>query len=87
MGLKVTNSSFKYEKPDGRYALFLDDVIGATITSIKMMKAKDNDSVIKLKKSSGVTLENAVYYPTEWDTTPVELSGIDHTVGKDIIKK
>lgn len=87
MGLKVTNSSFKYEKPDGRYALFLDDVIGATITSIKMMKAKDNDSVIKLKKSSEVTLENAVYYPTEWDTTPVELSGIDHTVGKDIIKK
>ena len=65
MGLTVKGSSFKYEKPDGRYALFLDDVVGAQITGIKMARGKDNETLIKLKNSSRVSVVNAVSFPDE----------------------
>jgi polygalacturonase len=74
MGLKITNSSFNYERTDNRYALFFDDVRGAEINGIKAMKAKDNSSVIKLKNSSDIKIENAVYYPGEWGKSPVSLA-------------
>lgn len=34
-GLTVKNCRFAFEKPDGRYAIYLDDVSGATISNIK----------------------------------------------------
>jgi len=74
IGLKITNSSFNYEKTDNRYALFLDDVIDADINGIKAMKAKDNSSVIKLKNSSNIKIENAIYYTDEWGKSPVSLA-------------
>jgi polygalacturonase len=61
MGLNVNKSSFNYEQPDSRYVLFLDDVIGATIKDIKMMKPKDNNLAIKLKNSSDVSIKNGGY--------------------------
>jgi hypothetical protein len=70
MGLTVTNSSFNFEKTDSRYALFFDDVIGATITGIKMVKCKELNNAIKLKNSSAVLVENAVYYQDEWGESP-----------------
>ena len=73
-GLTVTNSTFNYEKTDKRYVIFLDDVIGAKINGIKAMKAKDNASVIKLKNSSNIKIENAVYYLDEWGKSPVSLA-------------
>jgi polygalacturonase len=73
-GLTVTNSTFNYEKTDNRYAIFLHDVIGAKIYGIKAMKAKDNASVIKLKNSSNIKIENAVYYLDEWGKSPVSLA-------------
>jgi len=85
MGLTVKESSFNYEKRDSRYAIFLDDVTGAKISSVKMVKANDNDSVIKLKNSSGVSIENAVYYNDQWGNTPAELSGINHANGNGIV--
>ena len=60
MGLTVKNSSFNYEKPDSRYALFLDDVVNATIVNIQMMRAPGNTTLIKLKDASGVSMENVV---------------------------
>ena len=65
-GLTVKDCSFNYEKTDGRYVLFLDDVIGASISGIKMVKAKENDAVIKLKNSTAVSVENAVYFQEVW---------------------
>ncbi len=85
MGLTVKESSFNYEKRDSRYAIFLDDVTGAKISSVKMVKANDNDSVIKLKNSSAVSIENAVYYSDEWGNTPAGLSGINHANGNGIV--
>jgi hypothetical protein len=72
-GLTITNSTFNYEKPDNRYVIFLDDVIDAKINGIKAMKAKDNSSVIKLRNSSNIKVENAIYYPDEWGKSPVNL--------------
>lgn len=47
-GLTVTKSSFNTEKPDGRYAIFLDDVKGAKIAEVK-------STLIKLKNSTDIT--------------------------------
>jgi hypothetical protein len=76
-GLTVTNSSFNYEKTDNRYVIFLDDVIEAKLLGIKAMKAKDNSSVIKLKNSSNIKIENIVYYLNEWRKEPVSLTIIN----------
>jgi hypothetical protein len=74
VGLSVTNCSFNYEKTDNRYAIFLDDVLDAHINGLKVMKAKDNSSVIKLKNSSNIKIKNAVYYTDEWGKSPVSLA-------------
>jgi polygalacturonase len=72
--LTITNSTFNYEKPDNRYVIFLDDVIDAKINAIKAMKAKDNAVVVKLKNSSNIKIENAVYYTNEWGKSPVSFA-------------
>jgi hypothetical protein len=77
-GLTVTASSFNYEKRDSRYAFFLDDVAGATINGVKTVRANDNASVIKLRHSSGVSIENMVYYDDQWGNAPANLSAINN---------
>ena len=61
MGLTLTNCSFNFEKPDSRYALFLEDVIGAKIDGVRFMKTKDNDTWVKVKQSTQVIIDNATY--------------------------
>jgi len=75
-GLTIKESSFNYEKRDSRYALFLDDVIGAQISSVKMVRPKDNNYVIKLKNSSNVHIDNVAYYNDQWNNAPTQLSSI-----------
>ena len=58
MGLTVKESSFNYEQRDGRYAFFLDDVTGAVISSVKTPPPTNNDPVVRLKHSSGISIEN-----------------------------
>ncbi|SMC70733.1 glycosyl hydrolase family 28-related protein [Pedobacter africanus] len=53
--LAVSGSSFKYEQPDGRYAIFLDDVIGAKISDVKLTSG--NEEVIGLKNAVNVQLD------------------------------
>lgn len=55
MNLTVKNCSFNYEKTDGRYALFLDDVIGAQLSAVKTVQSA-NKEVIKLKSSRNVEI-------------------------------
>ena len=50
-----------------------------------MVKANDNDSVIKLKNSSAVSIEHVVYYTDEWGKAPAELSGINHANGNSMV--
>ena len=73
MGLTVNKNTFNYEKPDNRYAIFLDDVTGANISNIKMVKAKDINTVIKLKNATNVAVQNVVYYDNVWGASPTEL--------------
>jgi polygalacturonase len=72
-GLTVTACSFNYEKRDSRYVLFLDDVEGANISGIKAVRAKDNELVIKLHRSSAVKVSNIVYYDDQWGQSPANL--------------
>lgn len=73
-GLVLKDCSFRYESRDGRYAIFLDDVLNATLTSVSMIRAKDSGHVIGFKKTSGVKLENVFYYQDEWNKSPTRLS-------------
>jgi hypothetical protein len=59
--LSVKNSSFNYEQPDGRYAIYLDDVLGAKVSDVKMLRGKDNATRIKLNDSKDVIVDNAAY--------------------------
>jgi polygalacturonase len=72
-GLTIKNCTFNYEKRDSRYTLFLDDVIGGTISSIKAVRANDINSVIKLKNSKDVNISNVIYYNDVWGNAPVNL--------------
>ena len=58
-GLTVKNSSFNYEQTDNRYPIFLDDVLGAVISNIKMVTPKDIGAV-KLKASTDVKVEKII---------------------------
>lgn len=57
MGLTINQSSFNYETSDSRYALFLDDVIGAQIAAVKMVRPTGNNTVIKCKNATDVNIE------------------------------
>ncbi len=74
MDLQVSSSGFNYEKKDARYAIYLDDVTGAQLFSIKMVNAEDNKAVIGLKNSKNIRIDNAVYYKDEWGQSPAILS-------------
>ncbi|WP_448701345.1 endopygalactorunase [Mucilaginibacter sp. AW1-3] len=73
-GLEINNSTFNYEKRDSRYPLFLDDVIGTNITGVKMVKPQDNNTLIGIKNSSGLTIKNTLYYNDSWGNIPKTLS-------------
>jgi hypothetical protein len=51
-------------------------VLGAKINGIKAMKAKENNTVIKLSNSSNIKIENAIYYTDEWGRSPVSLAAV-----------
>jgi hypothetical protein len=79
MGLRVNESSFNYDKTDNRYAIFLDDVKGATISGVKMVKPRAVSSIIKLKNASNVVVEKLTYYNDEWGKAPSFLPIISQT--------
>ncbi|WP_212006081.1 endopygalactorunase [Chitinophaga sp. HK235] len=70
-GLSIQGSSFRYEKRDSRFVLYLDDVKGASISNIKVIKATDALSIIGQNRSSGIRLKNIVCYQDEWGKSPV----------------
>ncbi|WP_084239347.1 endopygalactorunase [Pedobacter africanus] len=74
--LTVKNSTFNYEKRDSRYAIFLDDVVGANLSSLKVVRASDNNTVIKLKDASALSTENIIYFNDEWGNSPTTLPAI-----------
>ncbi|WP_419700883.1 endopygalactorunase [Mucilaginibacter sp. NFX135] len=77
--ISINNCTFNYEKRDNRYVLFFDDVIGASISGIKMVRAQDNPKVIGTKKAQNIQVLNSVYYNDIWGNAPVTLtSQIDH---------
>ncbi|WP_242691733.1 endopygalactorunase [Desertivirga arenae] len=71
VGLKVQNCSFNFEKRDRRYPILLDDVNGAVFSSLNLVKAKEAGSVLRLKSSSDVTVENVSFYDDEWGKGPL----------------
>jgi polygalacturonase len=73
IGLNVTNSTFNYEKADHRYAIFLDDVMGAKISETKLAKTSDVSAAIKFKNASNIVVDKSIYYLDEWGKAPTAL--------------
>lgn len=72
--ITVKNCSFNYESTDNRYALFFEDVIGATLKNIKTVKAEANNVLIKYKSSSQLKIDSVTYYNNKWDVNAVLFS-------------
>lgn len=70
--LSIKNCSFNYEKRDSRYAIFLDDVKGAHLSGLKLVKPTGNPFLIKLKNSTGVSLNDIVYFKDEWGNSALK---------------
>lgn len=68
--VNIKNSSFNFETNDDRYVLFFDDVNGAKITDVEMMKGKDSKDLIGEKDSDNISVKNAVYYTDKWKGIP-----------------
>ena len=85
-GLTVKGSTFNYEKQDSRYAIFLDDVIGARILDIKAVRAKDNSAVIFVKNSPDLIMENSIVYDEVWNKSPAKLHRVHYTPNQGVMK-
>ena len=56
-GLKMTDCSVGTEKRDGRYALYLDDVIGAEITNLEVMPNPNKREAVGAVRSRDISLD------------------------------
>jgi polygalacturonase len=65
--LTIKGCSFNYEKRDSRYPIYLDDVNGAQIFDVQMVRPADNKEVIKLDHAANVHIENVFYYQDVWN--------------------
>lgn len=84
-GLKINGCTFNYEQEDHRYALLLDDVHKAKMSSIKMVKANDVNSVIKVVNSSNIVMDNVIYYQGKWGNLPITLPPIVHRFAEQAV--
>ncbi|HEY8995318.1 MAG TPA: hypothetical protein VIM71_11690, partial [Lacunisphaera sp.] len=75
-GLKLINCSFNYERRDSTPALLLDDVIDAEFADVKLVRAQDQEVLIRLKDSREVSAEKVVYFNDVWGDAPVELPAV-----------
>lgn len=85
MGITVTNSTFNYEKRDNRYAMFFDDVIGASLSNIKLVRPQDDHAIIALKNSSGINTKGIVYFNDSWGNEPKQLPDTVNLSGKGVV--
>jgi polygalacturonase len=84
MDIQVKNCSFNFESTDKRYALFFDDVIGATIKNVKMVKASENNKLINYKETTQLTIDSVIYYNNKWGDKPVRFfAGQSRQMEKD----
>ncbi len=82
--LNISKCTFSHEQADGRYALFFDDVIGARITDVKMLRPANNDAVLGLKNAGDIVVRNTVFFDGKWGNAPSDLSVSKNTVHKGI---
>jgi polygalacturonase len=73
MDLTVKGCSFNYEKRDSRYPIYLDDVIGAQISDVQMVRPANNKEVIKLNHAANIHVENVFYYEDVWNNAKTRL--------------
>jgi len=59
--LTVKQSSFNYEQRDSRYVIYLDDVMGARFSDLKMVKATDSPAVFGQQNASQISIDKIVY--------------------------
>lgn len=79
--LVIDSCSFNYEIRDARYALYLDDVQGAKINSVRTVQAEGNAFVIGLKKTSSISMVNSILFRDKWGNSPSDLPTLNNVSG------
>ncbi|HWA25857.1 MAG TPA: hypothetical protein VG734_09360, partial [Lacunisphaera sp.] len=72
-GLTLSGCTFNYEQRDSTPALLFDDVIGARLKDVKLVRARDQEVLIRLKDSRNVSTAKVVYFDDAWGSAPAEL--------------
>lgn len=65
--LSVKGCSFSYESRDSRYAIFLDDVIGANLKNIKLVRARDNKIWLATKQTKNIFTGEITLFEDTWN--------------------
>jgi polygalacturonase len=86
-GLTLNNCAFNYEKRDSTFPIYLDDVIGAKIQNVKMVRTQDQDVLIRAKDSRDVVVEETVYFEDGWDKSPTKQPPLKKTDNDDKARK
>ncbi len=81
MGLQLNGCTFNFEKPDNTFAFMLDDVVGAKISDVKMVRTKEAPAVIKIKGGSDIAIEKATVFNEAWGQAPTVLPAVKHATG------
>lgn len=71
--LTLENSSFNFEQKDDRPAIFLEDVEGARLKDIKMLKSSAQPQAIIIRNSKDIHLNEVIYYQGKWGNTPTKM--------------
>ncbi|HWK57634.1 MAG TPA: glycosyl hydrolase family 28-related protein [Parapedobacter sp.] len=72
--LNLIDCTFNYEKQDGRYALFLENVRGAKLTGIETVTMDTNNIPIAAMESVDISISKSSYYRNNWRASPLPLA-------------
>lgn len=75
-GLTVRTCTFNYEQRDSTPTLYLDDVLGAAIDDVKLVRASDQPEAIKLRDARDVLIGKVTVYADAWGEAPQELATV-----------
>lgn len=74
--LRLTNVTFNHEQRDGTPAVVLDDVVGASLDDVQLVRATAQPEAIQLRESRDVRTGKVTVYTDDWGKAPQELPAL-----------
>lgn len=80
-GLTLAGCTFNTEQRDATPAFSFDDVVGARLDAIQLVRARDAEAVIQLKGARDIAIERVTVYDDVWGNVPTVLPPVRHAQG------